>query len=211
MILFSPGLILAIPWILIWLIVSSFLKAWLTYRCWDTSHEVREKMTLNPKVHIDLYWLAAILFFGFGWSKSLDINERKLNDPYYDPVKIAIFSVLGFAIVALFFTIFYVLVYRHTSIESPLFLTTMQYIIYINWSLFFFNMLPIPPFTWSIVLFNWLKIKRPDLYHMIYWYSSLFVLVLILVSNFTSLNIFPTWFIAQYWWDFFLKFFSGIL
>lgn len=203
----SPWLILAIPWLILWFIASGYFKALAIYKCWDTSPEVKERLTFNPKQHIDFFGFIAILIFWFWWGKHLEIHEEKLNDKMYDPIKIAIFSLFWYALTALVSTLVYVIIYRHTSIESPLFMTAFIYVIYLNWALFFFNILPIPPLTGSIVLLHWLKFKNPELHTKIYAYSSLIILVLILVSNFWGMSIFPTWTIAQYWWDFFLKFF----
>lgn len=67
---FLPSVIMA----LLILPVIQYFSCLVAYRLGDDSPEMKERLTLNPKSHIDPIGTLCLILFRFGWAKPLPIN-----------------------------------------------------------------------------------------------------------------------------------------
>lgn len=54
--------------------VIQYFSCLVAYRLGDDSPEMKERLTLNPKAHIDPIGTLCLIFFRIGWAKPLPIN-----------------------------------------------------------------------------------------------------------------------------------------
>lgn len=68
-------------------------QAWVAGKMGDKTAERSGFLTLNPIPHIDIVGLLMWIFYGFGWSKSVPINNAAFSGPYkYPKLAVAHFS-----------------------------------------------------------------------------------------------------------------------
>ena len=112
------------------------------------------RLTLNPLVHIDPLGTLALILFGFGWAKPVQINPLNFENPKKGMMLSALagpLSNVGLAFISMvFYKLSYIPVYMGMS---GAFIMTVQtfllYMISINITLAVFNFIPIPPFDGS--------------------------------------------------------------
>ncbi|MBQ5897724.1 MAG: site-2 protease family protein, partial [Oscillospiraceae bacterium] len=112
------------------------------------------RLTLNPLVHIDPLGTLALILFGFGWAKPVQINPLNFENPKKGMMLSALagpLSNVGLAFISMiFYKLSYIPVYMGMS---GAFIMTIQtfllYMISINITLAVFNFIPIPPFDGS--------------------------------------------------------------
>lgn len=204
---FLPGIILGLT-------IHEFSHAYVSHRCGDTTAMDQGRITLNPFKHIDLLGFIMLLIAGFGWAKPVQFNEERLKNPQRDVMKIAIAGPLSNAFLAILVSVVYVLVggmvpyYSNTGMQilNEVFL----YAIYINWSLFVFNLIPIPPLDGSHLLFNYFR-RYPALHDGLYKYGSYAFILIIIITMVTKINLLPIWPAVQYLGDGLLSLLNGLL
>jgi Zn-dependent protease len=189
----SPALALAwIAAIFSVLTLHEFSHALMAKFRGDRTAEREGRLTLNPVAHIDPTGLILLLLFGFGWAKPVPYNPYNLKDPKWDSVKIALAgpgSNLVLAIIgglAFRFLVVGGMIAPLNLLSIFIFLT-----IILNLFLMLFNLIPIHPLDGSKLFFalfdkpqyaqfrNFVAIRGPQI-----------ILVAVLVSAFTSINIF---------------------
>ena len=187
-----------LPGILLGLTIHEFSHAFVATKCGDTTSKDQGRVTLNPLKHIDPFGFMMLLVAGFGWAKPVRFNEKNLNNPRTDIMKIAVAGPFSNALTAIILTLIFAVIYKiypgnYNSITSEIFI----YSIYINWGLFIFNLIPIPPLDGSHLLLNYFR-RYPKLYMILYKYGSFILLGLILGSVFTRINLFPIWPVIEF-------------
>ena len=139
-----------------------------------------------------------LLVAGFGWAKPVQFNEKNLQNPQTDIMKIAVAGPLSNVILAIVLSWIFALIYRihpesYYSVLSEVFL----YAIYINWGLFIFNLIPLPPLDGSHLLLNYFR-RYPRLYEGLYKYGTFILFGLIVGSVFSKVNLLPIWPLIQF-------------
>ena len=182
-----------LPGILIGLTVHEFSHAYISNKCGDSTSRDQGRITLNPLKHIDPLGFIMLLVAGFGWAKPVQFNEKKLQNPQTDIMKIAVAGPVSNVITAMVLSWIFSLIYRihpgsYYSVLSEVFL----YAIYINWGLFIFNMIPLPPLDGSHLLLNYFR-KYPKLYEALYRYGTFILFGLIVGSVISKVNLLPIW------------------
>lgn len=131
------GLLLAIT-------VHEFAHCYVTDRLGDPTPRAQDRLTLDPRAHLDPLGTLAILFTGFGWGKPAPYDPYNLQNPSRDVAIIAAAGPLTNAVIAILLSILL------KFVEMPEFLAvSVLQIIVINVSLALFNMLPIYPTRWQ--------------------------------------------------------------
>lgn len=187
-----------LPGILLGLTVHEFSHAYISNKCGDTTSKDQGRITLNPLKHIDPLGFIMLLVAGFGWAKPVQFNERNLQNPQTDVMKIAVAGPISNAILALVLSWIFALIYKINpdilySVLSEVFL----YAIYINWGLFIFNLIPLPPLDGSHLLLNYFR-RYPRLYEGLYKYGTFILFGLIIGSVFSKVNLLPIWPLIQF-------------
>jgi len=130
----------AIPSIVIASTFHEYAHAWTATKLGDLTSKVNGRLTLNPLKHIDPIGAICMIFFKFGWSKPVPINEFNFENRLRDTALVSLAgptsNILLLFAIALF-----------NSVVKPtgnLFLFLLTFAM-INIVLAVFNLLPIPP------------------------------------------------------------------
>ncbi|WP_300382900.1 site-2 protease family protein [Clostridium sp.] len=140
--------LLVIPAILIAFTAQGYSKAKMADKLGDKTPRFQGRLSLSPFNHIDLVGFIMILFIGFGWTKPVETNPSAYKRGYKDAIKVTLVSLFSMLIVAFIGSFILALFYRfgsglHMS-TFKIIASILANIIYVNVSLFIFNLLPLP-------------------------------------------------------------------
>jgi Zn-dependent protease len=158
----------------------------------DKTAEYEGRLTLNPLKHIDPTGLVLLLLFGFGWAKPVPYNPYNLKDPKWDSVKIALAGPLSNLIMAIASGVAFRLLVGGGIIDPFNLLAVFLFLfIILNLFLLFFNLIPIHPLDGSKLFFALFdKPEHAQLRHFVATRGSQVLMIAVLISAFTSINIF---------------------
>ncbi|MEY9091725.1 site-2 protease family protein [Paenibacillus sp. RC84] len=131
--------------------VHEFAHAYSAYKFGDPTAYKEGRVTLNPRVHLDVLGTLLFIIAGFGWAKPVPVRRSNFKKPRLMGVIVSLagpFSnlVLGF----LGIIVFYVLL-NYTGIDGwsagvqKAVLIFMILFVKMNVLLFILNLLPVPP------------------------------------------------------------------
>lgn len=151
------------------------------YRMGDNTAKRQGRLTLNPFVHIDPIGTLALVLFGFGWAKPVQINPLNFENPKKGMMLSALagpLSNIGLAFISMVLYKFsYIPVYM--GISGAFLLTVQTFLLYmisINITLAVFNFIPIPPFDGSRIATYFLPQR---IYFKIMQYENIIFIVLL--------------------------------
>lgn len=117
----------------------------------DPTPRMMGRVTLNPLAHLDpigtiFIFITVIAGFGIGWGKPVMVMPNKMRNPRWDHF----FSVLAGPMTNLLLAGLFAILFRVLSMTSggqiePILALGLIYGVFINVSLFFFNLIPIGP------------------------------------------------------------------
>jgi Zn-dependent protease len=173
-------------------VVHEVAHAWQARREGDDTADRLGRITLNPIPHLDLLGsiiLPALLAYSggiiFGWAKPVPVNPLNYREYVAGDIRVSmagIVSNIGLAVLA---TVAAGMVVKLMSIVGTLggvtdvVLMALQYAIFINLILAFFNLIPIPPLDGSHVVAHLLPPPLADRYRELGRYGLLIVMGLI--------------------------------
>jgi Zn-dependent protease len=145
-------LLLAIP-LLYSIIFHEMAHGITAYFFGDDTAKRLGRLSLNPKVHLDLFGTVALFIVGFGWAKPVPVN-------YYNFKKFRLGLIcvsLAGCLANIFIAIIAVFLLQFQNIASnPYFGTVLLVTAKINIILGAFNLIPIPPLDGSKILMGFL-------------------------------------------------------
>jgi len=174
--------------LLIAMIVHEFAHGYVAYKMGDSTAKLSGRLTLNPFVHIDLFWtllLPLMLFlttagrFVFGAAKPIPINYWALKNPKRDIIWIGLSG--PFANFILAFIVAQILKY---IFPSGIIAYLLFELLSINVILAIFNLIPIPPLDGSRVLMGILPAGLTEQYASLEKYGFIFLFFLIWLGVF---------------------------
>ncbi len=169
--------------------IHEYAHGLVAYKMGDPTAKWQGRLTLNPIKHIDPIGAIAILIFGIGWAKPVEINPRNFRNPKLGMAISALAGPLSNIFLALIAMILYkiFIIIPFTGNITPLTAITqlLSVIITVNISLAIFNLLPIPPLDGSRVA-NYFLPER--IYFKIMQYEQYIFLGLILLMTSPILN-----------------------
>lgn len=142
-------LMILVPIFIISIGLHEAAHAYAAHYLGDDTPEREGRLTVNPIAHLDLFGTLFLMIAGFGWGRSVNVDQRNLKKPLRDMALIAaagpganlllgVFSVIG-------------LIFVHNSslsfLNEAFGISAM-----LNFLLMFLNLVPIPPLDGSKVL-----------------------------------------------------------
>ncbi|SFF00011.1 Zn-dependent protease (includes SpoIVFB) [Paenibacillus catalpae] len=144
-----------LPFVALVLIISftvhEFAHAYSAYKFGDNTAKDMGRVTLNPRVHIDVLGAILILIAGFGWAKPVLVNSSRFKNPRLmgvivsavGPLSNLLLGVLGIVILLTLDSTG--LMYAGSNGLNLAIERFLSYFIYLNFVLFIFNLIPLPP------------------------------------------------------------------
>jgi Zn-dependent protease len=116
-------------------------------------------MTLDPLKHLDVVGTLMILLVGYGWAKPVPVNPRNFRKIRRDDTIVSLAGVFTNFVLAFLFMGVFVLI-QVLGVTNEIWLTIVNFIVYVNIGIGIFNLIPIPPLDGYHVL-NDLILRRP--------------------------------------------------
>lgn len=159
------GLIVAIT-------VHEFAHAFVADKLGDPTPRMQDRVTLDPRAHMDPMGTIALLMVGFGWGKPVPFDPYNLKEPIRDTALIALAGPLSNIIVA-------------TIISAVIHLLPLPAIIYaallpvlsINLVLAIFNLIPVYPLDGSKIILVLLPQEAAYEYEQIMTQYGMYILL----------------------------------
>lgn len=189
----SPAI--AIVWvaaIAISLTIHEFSHALVGKLRGDATAEREGRLTLNPIAHVDPMGFILLLLFGFGWAKPVPYNPYNLKDPKWDSVRIALAGPCANLLMAVAAGVAFRLLVGGGVVSSLNLLSIFLFLtVLLNLFLMFFNVIPVHPLDGSKLFFALFDHpKYAALRAFVAIRGPQILMIAVLVSAFTSLNIF---------------------
>jgi len=191
--LLEPAVLVAV--LIMSVVVHEVAHAWQARREGDDTADRLGRITLNPIPHLDpigsiilpglLAWQGGLIF---GWAKPVPVNPMNYRHYVAGDIRVSlagIVSNIGLAVLATLAAGFMV---KLRSIVGPVggvtdvAIMTLDYAIYINLILAFFNLIPIPPLDGSHVLAHALPREVAARYREVGQYGLFIVMLLLFVA-----------------------------
>lgn len=131
--------------LLIALTIHEFAHAWMADHLGDPTPRYQDRVTLDPRAHLDPLGTVALLLIGFGWGKPVQYDPYNLKDPVKDTALIALAGPASNILLALAISLatgFFNL----ASLVNPEVIFT---VVFINVMLAIFNLVPVFPLDGS--------------------------------------------------------------
>ena len=173
-------------------VVHEVAHAWQARREGDDTAERLGRITLNPIPHLDLLgsvilpgllaWQGGIIF---GWAKPVPVNPLNYREYVAGDIRVSLAGIVSNLGLAALATLVAGVVLKLSTVVGPLWGTvdvlfiTLDYAIFINLILAFFNLIPIPPLDGSHVVAHALPRGLADRYRELGRYGLFIVMGLI--------------------------------
>jgi Zn-dependent protease len=176
-------------------VVHEVAHAWQARREGDDTADKLGRITLNPLPHLDplgsilipglLAWQGGMIF---GWAKPVPVNPLNYREYVAGDIRVSLAGIVSNLGLALLATLVAGVVVRVDSMMggtggvAGVMLMTLDYAIYINLILAFFNLIPIPPLDGSHVVAHLLPRQIADGYRDMGRYGLLIVMAMIFLA-----------------------------
>ena len=133
--------------------VHEFAHAAMAIRLGDDTPVRQGRNTLSPFAHLSLMGSIALLVFGFGWAKPVQVSNRNFKHPRRDMALVALMGPVSNILLALVCIILDKIMTGFVpSAWGGTLNLILSYAISINLMLAVFNLLPVPPLDGSKIL-----------------------------------------------------------
>jgi Zn-dependent protease len=120
--------------------IHEFAHAAVAYLFGDPTAKNEGRLTLNPLSHVDPVGLLLIFLIGFGWARPVPFNPYFFRNPRLATVLVALAGPFSNLLLAFLFIIIGVF-----QPDNSFVLELWLHIVFLNLTLFVFNLLPLPP------------------------------------------------------------------
>ena len=178
--------------IMIGMICHEIAHGWAAWRLGDPTARALGRLTMNPRVHLDL--TGSLLFlitaltsnFIIGWAKPVPVNPRRFASPRLGMALVSLAGPLTNFLLAFLFALAYAMLLKaaladilEVSATTTFILKTCAMGISINVTLAWFNLLPIPPLDGSHITAALLPLPLARAYFSIGRYGIIIAIVLL--------------------------------
>lgn len=132
--------------------IHEFAHAWMADHLGDPTPRSQDRLTLDPRAHLDPLGTVLLLLIGFGWGKPVVFDPYNLKDPKKDTALIALAGPVSNLLVALILAILLPILAGLIPAIASLILQVMGLAIYFNVMLAIFNLVPVYPLDGSKIL-----------------------------------------------------------
>jgi Zn-dependent protease len=158
--------ILLISVLLFSIVVHEVAHAWQARREGDDTAEKLGRITLNPLPHLDLMGsliVPALLYYSgtgflFGWAKPVPVNPANYREYVAGDIRVSMAGIVSNLLLAAIATVLMAVIFKVATVVPALsgllgpVLVALNYAVFINLILAFFNLIPIPPLDGSHVM-----------------------------------------------------------
>ncbi|WP_258171182.1 site-2 protease family protein [Paenibacillus sp. R14(2021)] len=169
--------------------VHEFAHAYFAYKFGDRTAYDAGRVTLNPRVHLDVLGTILLLVAGFGWAKPVPVNRGRFKHPRLMGIVVSAVGPLSNLLIAVL-GIIAVYILNETGFLNSASHGVQQavghfsyYLITINILLFLFNLIPVPPLDGYRIIQDLVPLKVR--YHMdqrAHWGIFVFLLIVFIPS-----------------------------
>ena len=124
--------------------IHEFAHALMADKLGDPTPRINDRLTLNPKAHLDTMGTISLLILGFGWGKPVPVDIYNLRNPKRDYALISLAGPLSNIILA----IISIIVAKLIPIAAPI----ATLVAYFSIGLAVFNLIPIYPLDGQKIL-----------------------------------------------------------
>lgn len=169
----ATGLVVAIT-------IHEFAHAWVADKLGDPTPRSEDRVTLDPRSHLDPLGTVAILVAGFGWGKPVPFDPYNLREPLRDTALIALAGPVSNLLLAIVLALIVNFNILPIGFLNTAFITVIQ----INVMLAIFNLVPVHPLDGSKILMALLPEDTAYEYEaFMHRYGMLVLLLLIMPWN----------------------------
>jgi len=152
--LFSDPLVFAIVAVVLVaaITIHEFAHAWMADYLGDPTPRSQDRVTLDPRAHLDPIGTVMLLFIGFGWGKPVMFDPYNLKDPKKDAALIALAGPASNLILALLMAILLPIIATLVPAIAGITLHVLGLLLFFNVMLALFNLVPVYPLDGSKIL-----------------------------------------------------------
>ncbi|MFI3324744.1 MAG: site-2 protease family protein [Clostridia bacterium] len=176
--------ILSILFVVIFILpLHEYAHGIVAYKLGDPTPKYDRRLTLNPLASIDPVGSMALLIFGYGWAKPVQVNPRNFKNPKRDMAIVAVAGPLSNVLAALVGQIIlsgmfaFNVITSYNSVAYFIAIILSSYVS-INLSLAAFNLIPMPPLDGSRIIGAFLSDNALYKYYSYQRYFTIIFIVL---------------------------------
>jgi Zn-dependent protease len=144
-----------IPFVFVVLLIAftlhEFAHAYAADKFGDPTPRQMGRVTLNPRVHLDIFGTILIFIAGFGWAKPVLVNRANFRRPRLMGIIVSLVGPLSNLLISFVgLTVLYFIYYfdamngASVGVQQAI-QVFLNHLIRLNMVLFIFNLLPLPP------------------------------------------------------------------
>lgn len=164
-------------------VINGFVTAYTATKLGDPTSRIKGKLTLSPRVHIDLLGMLLFVTTNFGWTKPLEVNPRYFKNQKRDSIITVLSGSLANFVLALFASILakILTVLPLSGFWQPLYSIVLSIASFNVW-LGLFCLLPIPPLNGFLILEKLLPTKYFRILEFLQQYGFILVFFLSIIG-----------------------------
>ncbi len=164
-----PGLLAAI-------VIHEFAHAWVADKLGDPTPRYQDRVTLDPRAHLEPLGTAMILFTRFGWGKPVQFDPYNLKEPLRDTALIGLAGPASNIIFAFLLS----LAVHYLSLPDFVVFSLVQ-IMMINVMLAVFNLVPVHPLDGSKIILPFLPKETAIEYEEVMRKYGMYILLFLIL------------------------------
>lgn len=189
-------LLYSLPAVLIAIVFHEVAHGLVSVWMGDDTPKRQGRLSLNPLKHLDLVGVICLAVFQFGWARPVQVDPRAYKNRKLGMALVALAGPLTNFVLAFLGCVIYAVLWKQgffwgTGVWVETVLNFLMVYMSVNLGLGLFNLIPIPPLDGSRIL----GLVLPEKYYFGYMryerYGMYVLMAIILIENFTQLELLP--------------------